>query len=161
MAAHQAPLSLGFSRQEYWSRLPFPSPMHESKKWKWSSSVVSDSSRPHGLQTTRLLHPWDFAGRVLEWVTFPIWEDQASGLSEFGSFTCTAAIWGRRCFPVHLVSCIPQLLCSYPGGWQHQLAHSFGSLHSHIHIWRPDIADGCHISCLLIWQEIFSFHNII
>ena len=24
--AHQAPLSVGFSRQEYWSRLPFPSP---------------------------------------------------------------------------------------------------------------------------------------
>ena len=32
MAAHQAPLSLGFSRQEYWSGLPFPSPMHESEK---------------------------------------------------------------------------------------------------------------------------------
>ena len=28
MAAHQAPLSLGFSRQEYWNGLPFPSPMH-------------------------------------------------------------------------------------------------------------------------------------
>ena len=28
MAAHQAPLSLGFSRQEYWSGLLFPSPMH-------------------------------------------------------------------------------------------------------------------------------------
>ena len=28
MAAHQAPPSLGFSRQEYWSGLPFPSPMH-------------------------------------------------------------------------------------------------------------------------------------
>ena len=27
-AAHQAPLSLGFSRQEYWSGFPFPSPMH-------------------------------------------------------------------------------------------------------------------------------------
>ena len=26
MAAHQAALSLGFSRQEYWSGLPFPSP---------------------------------------------------------------------------------------------------------------------------------------
>ena len=26
--AHQAPLSMGFSRQEYWSGLPFPSPMH-------------------------------------------------------------------------------------------------------------------------------------
>ena len=23
---HQAPLSIGFSRQEYWSELPFPSP---------------------------------------------------------------------------------------------------------------------------------------
>ena len=31
-AAHQAPPSLGFSRQEYWSGLPFPSPMHESEK---------------------------------------------------------------------------------------------------------------------------------
>ena len=26
--------SLGFSRQEHWSGLPFPSPMHESEKWK-------------------------------------------------------------------------------------------------------------------------------
>ena len=30
MAAHQAPLSLGFSRQEHWSGLPFPSPMQFS-----------------------------------------------------------------------------------------------------------------------------------
>ena len=42
-AAHQAPLSLGFSRQEHWSGLPFPSPMQESETWKWSHSVVSDS----------------------------------------------------------------------------------------------------------------------
>ena len=33
-AAHQAPPSLGFSRQEHWSGLPFPSPMYESEKWK-------------------------------------------------------------------------------------------------------------------------------
>ena len=26
--AHQAPLSMEFSRQEYWSGLPFPSPRH-------------------------------------------------------------------------------------------------------------------------------------
>ena len=32
MAAHQAPPSLGLSRQEHWSGLPFPSPMHESEK---------------------------------------------------------------------------------------------------------------------------------
>ena len=31
-AAHQAPQSLGFSRQEDWSGLPFPPPMHESEK---------------------------------------------------------------------------------------------------------------------------------
>ena len=31
-AAHQAPPSLGFSRQEHRSGLPFPSPMHESEK---------------------------------------------------------------------------------------------------------------------------------
>ena len=30
--AHQAPPSLGFSRQEHWSGLPSPSPMHESEK---------------------------------------------------------------------------------------------------------------------------------
>ena len=41
----------------------FPSPMHESEKWKWSRSVVSDSLQPHGLQPTRLLHPWDFPGK--------------------------------------------------------------------------------------------------
>ena len=31
MAAHQAPLSLRFSRQEHWSGLAFPSPMRESE----------------------------------------------------------------------------------------------------------------------------------
>ena len=60
-AVHQAILSLGFSRQEHWSGLPFPSPVHEREKWKWSRSVVSDSTRPHGLQPTRLLRPWDFS----------------------------------------------------------------------------------------------------
>ena len=66
-AAYQAPLSLGFSRQEHSSGWPFPSPMHESEKWKWNRSVVSNSWWPHGLQPTRLLCPWDFQTRVLEW----------------------------------------------------------------------------------------------
>ena len=30
--ARQAPLSMGFPRQEHWSGLPFPYPMHESEK---------------------------------------------------------------------------------------------------------------------------------
>ena len=36
-AAYQAPPSLGFSRQEHWSGLPFPSPMQESEKVKVKS----------------------------------------------------------------------------------------------------------------------------
>ena len=51
--------SLGFSRQEHWSGLPFPSPMHKSEKWKWSRSVDCSllGSSIHGI----------FQARVLEW----------------------------------------------------------------------------------------------
>jgi len=34
MEAHQALLSLGFSRQECWSGVPLPSPVKESKQYK-------------------------------------------------------------------------------------------------------------------------------
>ena len=45
-AAHQAPLSLGFSRQEYWSGLPFPSPiMQQSLKKKLQEHIVHNQSR--------------------------------------------------------------------------------------------------------------------
>ena len=64
-AAHQAPLSLVFSRQEHWSGLPFPSPMHESESEVAQScptpSDPMDCSLPassvHGI----------FQARVLEW----------------------------------------------------------------------------------------------
>ena len=72
MVAHQAPPSLGFSRQEHWSALPFPSPMHESEKWKWSRSVASDSLQPHGLQHARspiLHHLPKFAQTHVHWVS--------------------------------------------------------------------------------------------
>ena len=62
-AAHQVPPSPGFSRQGHCSGLPFPSPMHESEKWKWSRSVVSDSVRPQRRQPTRFPHPWDSLGK--------------------------------------------------------------------------------------------------
>ena len=43
--ARQAPLSMGFSRPEYWSGLPFPSPVIKWVKW-WSEwSEVSQSCR--------------------------------------------------------------------------------------------------------------------
>ena len=67
MAAHQAPPSLGFSRQEHWSGLPFPSPMHKVKSESevaQSCPTLSDpmdcllpGSPVHGI----------FQARVLEW----------------------------------------------------------------------------------------------
>ena len=38
-----SPVPGTLSRQEHWSGLPFPSPVHESEKQKGSRSVVSDS----------------------------------------------------------------------------------------------------------------------
>ena len=84
--AHQAPLSMGFPRQEYWSGLPFPSPgdLPDTRMnpnilfgvdslplstlevfilelgWgsvQFSWLVVSDSLQPRGLQNARLPCP--------------------------------------------------------------------------------------------------------
>ena len=59
--------SMGFSRQEYWSGLPFPSPMHESEKWKWSCSVVSDSSDPMDCSPPGSSIHGIFQAKALEW----------------------------------------------------------------------------------------------
>ena len=66
-AAHQASLSLGFSRQEHWSGLPFPSSMYESEKIKWSRSVVSNSSDPMDCNPSGPAIHGIFQARVLEW----------------------------------------------------------------------------------------------
>ena len=41
------------------------SPGRMNSTWvsEWSRSVMSNSLRPHELQPTRLLHPWDFPGK--------------------------------------------------------------------------------------------------
>ena len=67
MAANQAPPSLRFSRQEHWSGLPSPSPMHEREKWKWSHSVVSNSSDPMDCSLPGSFTRGIFQARVLEW----------------------------------------------------------------------------------------------
>ena len=62
-AAHEAPLSLGFSRQEHWIGLPFPSPMHESEsEVKQSCPTLRDpmdcslpGSSIHGIFQARVL----------------------------------------------------------------------------------------------------------
>ena len=45
-AAHQAPPSLGFSRQEHWSGLPFRSPMHEVKSEREVAPLCPTLSDP-------------------------------------------------------------------------------------------------------------------
>ena len=56
--AHQAPLSMGFSRQEYWSGLPFPSPgdLPNSGIEPRSRALQADvlSSEPLGKQENML-----------------------------------------------------------------------------------------------------------
>ena len=50
--AHQAPLSLGFSRQEYWSGLPFPPPGDLSNSGIEPASLLSPTM-VDGFFTTR------------------------------------------------------------------------------------------------------------
>ena len=74
MVAHQAPPSLGFSRQEHWSGLPFPSPMRESEVAQSCPTLCDpmDCSPPgssvHGI----------FQARVLEWGAIAFSESRVS-----------------------------------------------------------------------------------
>ena len=62
---HQAPLSMEFSRQEYWSGLPFPTP-----------GSLSDS----GIQPMSLASP-ALSGRFF--YCWPTWESQGMGVTVF------------------------------------------------------------------------------
>ena len=66
--SHQALPSLGFSRQEHWSGLPFPSPMHESEKWKLSHSSCLTLSDPMDCSLPGSSIHGIFQARVPEWV---------------------------------------------------------------------------------------------
>ena len=87
-SAHRALLPLGFSRQEHWSGLPFPSLMHESEKMK-----VKSLSRVRLLVT-----PWTAAhqappsmgfSRQEHWSGVPL---SILYLMEFGALINSAAI---------------------------------------------------------------------
>ena len=93
-AAHQAPPSPGFSRQEHWSGLPFPSPMQKSEsEVAQSSPSLSDpmdcslpGSFVHGI----------FQARVLDWGAIAF-----SALMAFNIFSWTS--WSLvyfRCTPL-------------------------------------------------------------
>ena len=91
-----------------------------SNTWKWSHSVVSDPRRPHGLQPSRLLYPWDFPGNstglgcrcLLPWdalyelwsqwwrLTWPkcLWKAPAPNVITMGCRCSTYVFWEEQTF---------------------------------------------------------------
>ena len=67
MAAYQAPPSPGFSRQEHWSGLPFPSPMHARESEVAQSCPTLSNPMDCSLPGSSVYGI--FQARVLEWVT--------------------------------------------------------------------------------------------
>ena len=65
--AQQAPLSLGFSRQEHWSGLPFPSPMHETESESEVAQSCLTPSDPMDCSLPGSSVHGIFQARVLEW----------------------------------------------------------------------------------------------
>ena len=65
--ARQAPLSMGFSRQEYWGRLPFPSPgdLSDSETEPASPALASGvfTSKSLGKPLFRVVHSTEFGVR--------------------------------------------------------------------------------------------------
>ena len=59
--------SLGFSRQEYRSGLPFPSPMHESESESEVARLCPTLSNPMDCSLPGSSVPGIFQARVLEW----------------------------------------------------------------------------------------------
>ena len=107
-AAYQAPPSMGFSRQEYWSGLPLPSPANGltssllkitnficSDSAVLSLSVISDLLQPHGLYPTRLLCQWGSPSKNTEVGCHALL--QQLDVSSPGVWLCTpAGVGGRR-----------------------------------------------------------------
>ena len=54
-AAHQAPLSMWFSRQEYWSGLPFPSPIGPLTKLKSFSTAKETINKMNGRKDFQMI----------------------------------------------------------------------------------------------------------
>ena len=68
MAAHQSPPSLGFSRKEHWSGLPFPSPMSESEKESEVTQLCLTPRDPMDCSLPGSSVHGILQARVLEWV---------------------------------------------------------------------------------------------
>ena len=79
-AAHQAPPSLGFSRLEHWSGLPFPSPMHERKSEREVTQLFPTLHNPMDCSLPGSSVHGIFQARVLEWVAIAFSKNPMSGM---------------------------------------------------------------------------------
>ena len=117
--ARQAPPSLGFSRQEHWSGLPFPFPMHERKSesevtqsWPTLNDPMDCSlpgSSAHGI----------FQARVLEWLAIAFSKIDPQSLLFFLS--------GRKILLEHLIvkgSFMSSLLSTMLSDSKNEVKHS-------------------------------------
>ena len=149
--AHHAPLSMEFSRQEYWNGLPFPSPGYlPDPGIKPTSPALADGflpSEPQGKPSDSTLHhpnstsniasktknELDFAFRHL-WMESPVFVEWSRCFCEFSTnmlfphllFTVwlTGALW--------VVEADPEVLLDVSGYLHDAGAH----LYIHIAIWR-------------------------
>ena len=109
--------------------------MHESEKWKGSRSAVSDSSRPPGLQPTRLLCPWDFQGKSTGVEALKIWPLSASliSFSDFPQPVPYASIMS----PGFQVSLPLSTLFHFPGELLHRAFSLTSQVELAVVIWHP------------------------
>ena len=106
MAAHQAPLSLGFSRQEHWSGLPFPSPMH--------ACMLSHFSHDRLCAT-----PWTAAHQAPP--------STGSSRQEYWSgvpFPSLERVWNTHQLPPTVLDVISHILIESPANLSRKLAFS-------------------------------------
>ena len=153
--AYQAPLSMGFSRQEYWSGLPFPSPgdLPDPEMEPRASALQEDAlpSEPLGKPTIYfyfLPHPhsmWDFSSLTRDGTPVPsaleggVLSTEPLGKSQISSFFNSYLTFHYLGSFLALVSAF--LLCSSPGissTWQTVEAASYHlSDHSTNIYWIP------------------------
>ena len=91
-AAHQAPLSTGFSRQEYWTGLPFPSPKEANAATAKSLQSCPTLCNPIDGSPPGSAIPGILQVRTLKWVAISFfnawkWKVKVKSLSHVRLFT--------------------------------------------------------------------------
>ena len=99
-AAHQAPLSMGFPRQEYWSGLPFPSPGDLPHPGVKPASPVSPARQADSLPLCPLSHQKTFC-------SLPILPSSHPAAGNFSFYCLHRSAFSRMSYSWnHIVSCL-------------------------------------------------------